>query len=229
MPRLDDIDSLLLDARPKLKEIERGYHSSLESKNIDPKLKIQIKNYLENLRSILDYLGKEVNERYCKRKTRAYFPMGFDSPTKFKKFMDNLYPGLAASNIELFNIIESFQRYTEGSPNTLSLFSTLVNENKHAILSHQTRKETKRITVSRPNGGSVSWSPDNVRFGRGVYIVGAPINPSTQRIVPTDGVNEKLELWISFHFEAISREVLSFLREILTLVESITTTLKANL
>jgi len=80
-------------------------------------------------------------------------------------------------------------------------------------LTPQKRIETRRIKVSRPEGGSVSWDPSSVRFGKGVNIMGAPIDPDTQRIIPTAGVTEQVELWVSFVFENHRVNAFGFCKE----------------
>lgn len=61
---------------------------------------------------------------------------------------------------------------------------TLTNENKHRRLSPQTRTEHRRIRAES-DGGSVEWSPENVRFGSGVSMSGVRVDPGTQRPVPS--------------------------------------------
>jgi hypothetical protein len=68
---------------------------------------------------------------------------------------------------------------------------------KHIDLVPQTKVEERRVTVSREGGGSVSWG-QGVTFGPVVRVQGAPVDPRTQRIVPTPGVTEKVESWVSF-------------------------------
>ena len=73
-------------------------------------------------------------------------------------------------------------------------------------LTPQTKTETKRVTVSRGDG-SVSWG-SGVTFGRGVSVMGVPIDPATQMPVPNNIVETKVENWISFLFEGSDINVL---------------------
>ena len=50
-------------------------------------------------------------------------------------------------------------------------------------------------------------------FGGGVSVMGAPINPATQRIVPTPGVTEKIETWVSFVIEGYHVNAAGFCKE----------------
>ena len=71
--------------------------------------------------------------------------------------------------------------------------------------------EQRRITVSRPGGGAVSWGP-GVTFGGSVSVMGAPIDPRTQRIVPTPGVT-KIETWVSFNIQGYGVNAAAFCAE----------------
>ena len=62
-------------------------------------------------------------------------------------------------------------------------------------------------------GGKVEWDPSSARFGPGVVIVGAPIDPRTQRIVPTAGVTEEVEVWVAFVLEGPDVNALDFCQE----------------
>jgi len=80
----------------------------------------------------------------------------------------------------------------------LKLLKEITPEGKHIRLTPQKRLETRRIKVSRPEGGSVSWDISAVKFGQGVRVLGAPIDPRTRRIILTPEVTEELEIWVSF-------------------------------
>jgi len=80
-------------------------------------------------------------------------------------------------------------------------------------LTPQKREEARQITVSGPSG-EVSWDESSVKFGTGVNIMGAPVDPRTQRIVPTPGVTEKVEVWVSFILEDYGVNALGFCKEV---------------
>ena len=88
MGRLDDINALIEVADEQLQTIETEYNKSLNSQVISPKLPVYIKNYLENLRSPLDYLAKEICEKILLKTKRhqTYFPVSCENS---KAFMDN--------------------------------------------------------------------------------------------------------------------------------------------
>ena len=81
MSRLDDIKAVLEVADELLQNIQSEYDQSLSSKAISPKLSVYIKNYLENLRSPLDYLASEICEKILSKSKahKAYFPISCEN------------------------------------------------------------------------------------------------------------------------------------------------------
>ncbi len=68
----------------------------------------------------------------------------------------------------------------------------------------QVRTEQQRIT-STSEGGSVSWDPNSVTFGSGVFIHGNRVDPKTQ--LPVGG-NLTKEILIGWNFEGTETNVL---------------------
>jgi len=52
-----------------------------------------------------------------------------------------------------------------------------------------------------------------VKFGPNVEVMGAPVDPITQRIVPIPGVSEQVEIWVSFVLEGYGVDALGFCKE----------------
>ena len=82
--------------------------------------------------------------------------------------------------------------------------------------------EERRITVTGPSGGKVSWGP-GVTFGSGVSVAGAPIDPRSQRIVPTPGVTEEIEIWVSFEIQGYGVNAAGFCTDTCRAVRRIAT------
>ena len=76
----------------------------------------------------------------------------------------------------------------------------------------QTRTEIERVKASS-GGGSVEWSPQNVKFGNGVSILGVPVDPSTQLPIPHPSIEVKRIVWVDFRFEGIDKSALGLLKE----------------
>jgi hypothetical protein len=109
----------------------------------------------------------------------------------------------------------------------LGILNDLAVQGKHIDLVPQTRIEERRITVTGP-GGSVSWSAGNVTFGSGVSVSGAPIDPKTQRIVPTPGTMEKIEIWVNFLIAGYEVNAAGFCKDACARVRKLVTELSAE-
>lgn len=211
--RKDDVDALITRSRKDFGTVEAAYQRCLHDHTISAELRIDIKNLCGNLRSILDYIARDIRETHCgsaNPSVRFYFPIMPDS-TQFQNQMNNWYPGLRAACPDLWNYLESIQSYRP-SYTWLGKFNRLNNENKHESLVEQTRTETQRVNVSF-SGGSVNWDPSAVKFGSGVFIGGVPMNPSTQ--MPVSSPSQKVEriIWVDFRFDGIDESALGLLRQ----------------
>ena len=214
LTRKDSIEALLSKSKQQFEDIIREYQLSLNKQNISDILKVDIKNYCENIRSILDYLAHEIHDKYCSTSTRAkyYFPILPDNE-QFAARMSRWYPSLISSNNSIYSYLESIQPY---NPNCawLGEFNKVNNDNKHADLVEQTKTQSERITAkSNSSKSSVTWSPQNVKFGSGVYINGVPVNPKTQMPEPSPNQTVTKEIWVDFIFEGINISAISLLKK----------------
>lgn len=211
--RKDDVDALITRSRKDFDAVEAGYQKCLHDHAISAELRIDIKNLCGNLRSILDYIARDIRETHCasaNSSVRFYFPIMLDA-TQLQNQMNNWYPGLSAACVDLWNYLESIQPY-HTSYAWLGKFNRVNNENKHESLVEQTRTETQRVNVSF-GGGSVSWNPSAVKFGSGVFIGGVPVNPSTQMPVPSPSQKVERIIWVDFRFDGINESALGLLRQ----------------
>lgn len=184
--KFNDINAVLEKAKSTLDTLEIKYNESLHDQNISDELLVEIKDYLGNLRSALDYIWNKISS--------GYFPIANSSADFLAK----------TSNIDqkYSNIIQAHQDY---DPNSwIRCFSLFRNKNTHITLVPQKRTETQRIKSTHTGGGSVSWDPNSVRFGSGVYINGAPVNPSTQMPINTPDTTITKEIWVDFIFDGSS-------------------------
>lgn len=212
--RQADIQALLMQAQQQLREVENKYQSSLTAKSVSLDLKVKIKNLCENLRSVLDYLAHDIRETKCsqaKENDRFYFPILPDRK-QFESKMREWFPKLDSTAPDLWSYLESIQPYHGAQSEWLGQLNRVNNENKHSALVEQTRTEIERIKASS-GGGSVEWSPQNVKFGNGVSILGVPVDPSTQLPIPHPSIEVKHIVWVDFRFEGIDKSALGLLRE----------------
>jgi len=180
--KFSDINAVLKKANDSIGKIEQEYNKSLTTQNISDDLLVEIKDYLGNLRSSLDYLRSKVSKHK--------FPI-----CKTEKEFDNSTTDL--SN-EVKNAIKKWQPFQEN--NWIGWFNILNNKSKHLTLIPQKRRESVETRVSHPQGGSVSWG-QGVTFGSGVSVMGVPIDPSTQMPVPNNIVRTEKITWVNFEFD----------------------------
>ena len=212
--RKSQIEALFLRAKKQLADITEEYKNSLANQNISDLLKVDIKNFCENLRSVLDYLSHEIHELYCfsSSNSRFYFPILPDN-SQFTSCMNQWFPSLSTNNVAIYSFLESIQPY---QPNYkwLGDFNKVNNENKHGSLVQQTREETIKITAkSTLSGGSVTWIPKSVKFGSGVYINGVLVNPVTQMPIPSQTQTLTKTIWVDFIFDGINQSALNLLND----------------
>jgi hypothetical protein len=227
MSRKIDIEALLKRAETTLQKISSEYNNSLHSKTVSADLRIDIKDYFSNLRSILDYIAHNIVDKYCPNvnpKNNLYFPIRADL-NAFVAEMTKSYPDLITNNKTVYDILENLQPFKKDENKWLTFFNKLNNENKHERLVAQTRTETKNVTVTGQGGGSVSWG-SGVTFGSGVSIMGVPIDPNTQLPIPNNIVKTEIVTWVDFQFENINVSALWLTKESFKQISQIYSDLK---
>ena len=187
-----------------------SYNKALEGKVI-PDLEIELKQYLENIRSILDYTAHDIEHHYLLGRDIVHFPIvGKSSDLKsFEGAVGRNLPSLKEKSAILYKYLESIQPYHDNY-RWLGDLSDVTNIKKHTNLIPQKRMEDSFVTVSSGNG-SVSWG-SGVTFGSGVSIMGVPIDPYTQMPVHNNSINVKKEIWVDFVFEGSEISILGLLR-----------------
>jgi hypothetical protein len=231
MSRQSDIAALLSRAEQQLQAIAKEYNSSLHAQEIAAPLRVDIKNFCENLRSVLDYLAHDIQDKYCPKSEpnkRFYFPILPDA-NQFSARVNQWFPGLQAADPTVWAELEKWQPYQPGNA-WIGHFNTLNNKNKHGALVPQTRQEVaSRVQANIAGGGSVSWYPKNVHFGSGVFIGGVPVNPVTQMPIPDPRLNVVKTVWVDFFFDGLGVSALGLLRESIKGVTAINGALSQHL
>lgn len=193
-----------------LKDQVSEYQKSFKNKEVSPRAIIITHEIIEKLRHILDQQTRRVWEKEIaptleekeKKKAKVYFPIT-DSPEAFKSTTGRAYlSGNKAAHKKLYSFLLKYQPFTSNENYWFKIIREIAKQ-KHIDLLPQTKSEkVRRITVSSKSG-EVSWMPNNVKFGSGVKVLGATINPQTQRIIPTSEVSETIETWVSFKIKDI--------------------------
>jgi hypothetical protein len=231
--RRDDVRALLDHAKNQLrgpdgKNMRRQYEESLGAKIVPATPRIEVKNFMENLRSALDYLAKDIYEaviepRLAKAgkqsKKEVYFPYGKDEHG-FKSSIGTNLPDLQALNPPIYDAIEAVQPHKSGN-DWLCQLCRIVNEKKHDLLTPQSRTETQTMTASA-GGASVTLPINNPNVsiqqgsGASVTIGGVPVRLSNQGIEPLGpGLTRTVTTWVSFRFADTNTEVLPLLEKAL--------------
>lgn len=187
--KFSDINAVLKKAKDSIDKIEKEYNESLTAQNISDDLLVDIKDYLGNLRSSLDYLRGKVSKNN--------FPI-----CKNEKEFDNSTTDL--SN-EVKDAIKKWQPF-QGN-DWISWFNILNNKSKHLTLIPQKRSEQKTMTA-KTESVSVTMPIDNPNFSihQGnncqVFLGGVPVKFTNQGIVPlAPGLQTEITTWVSFEFD----------------------------
>ncbi len=207
-----DIRSQLDRAKELLQELERACNNELQTKNVSGKTKNLSQEVLLKIRHLLDQaIYKFFKKHYLnnlsdsdKKSARVYFPI-----VSKREDLKSVLGRAKMSNIEtkyrnFYQFLDSIQPYNK---NYLWLkYLAKYSSEKHIRLTPQTKTETKRVTVSCGNS-SISWGP-GVTFGKGVSVMGVPIDPTTQMPIPNNVAETKVENWVSFLFKDSNVNVL---------------------
>jgi hypothetical protein len=221
--RKDSVEALLKRSEKDIGKIEEEYRTSLKATRVSSDLKIEIKHFCEDLRSVLDYLANDIREASCpnaKPKEKFYFPILPDRK-KFEDKTNEWFPDLGKNNPDLWSYVESVQPYHTGYK-WIDMFNKINNDNKHSNLVEQTQTEIEEIRVTSQNGTRVSWNRKGVTFGPGVYIAGVPVNPNTQLPVPNPSQKVEKIVWVDFQFAGMGISALQLLRQTLEGIKKIT-------
>lgn len=213
----ENIAVTLDSAEENLSKLLAEYERSLTAKNVTAKAVDLTHQICMQLRSVLDRIAyrcwslkvaPHLSEKdHAAAKAHIYFP-GATSQEAFDSTLGK-WRLKQADHPSLHSYLLGQQPFTSDRNEWLAVLFDLAVKGKHIDLTPQKRIEERRITVSVPNGGSVSWGP-GVTFGGGVSVMGAPIDPRTQRIVPTPGITEKIETWVSFLIDGHNVNAVSF-------------------
>jgi hypothetical protein len=216
-------------AREHFTHIEEAYNASLSEKEIRPKLLIEIKNLMENLRSALDFAAHGLFQNYgssTASNPKIYFPYASlrQSKEEFQKSrrIDACIPGFSTSRPDIATKLESYQHFAAPDNTWLPLFMDLNNENKHQQLTPQVRKEAKELRISS-GGASISMGPGaSVSIGPGASIqIGGLVIPGGQSFdvnkppVTIGPGRKEVITWVSFHFSTNDEPVLPLLKQAL--------------
>lgn len=216
-----ELESTLDRADELLRELEDEYKKSLQAQNVSERARNLTDEVLQKLRNALDhtmtgvwgkYIAPNLSQRDRER-ARVYFPIANDLNSLRSILGRQGMADLDKVHKNLYDFLLKQQPFSSEENRWLHLLKEIAAKGKHVRLTPQKRTKARRIKVSSREGDSVSWDPSSVKFGPGVRAMGAPVDPRTQRIVPTPGVTEQVEIWVSFIFDGYGVNALGFCKE----------------
>lgn len=199
------IDEILSAISIQLKSIENDI-------NLEKINRVTIKNTMENLRSVLDYIAIDINNKLSSPKSKAYFPYSKER----ELFNNSVQKNLPNLNIELpniYNLIKEIQPFESGD-DWLSVICNLVNFAKHNDLSSIEKKEifdgitaggidiNKCKNISLENVGTTSVYIKKIKIVDGEII----------ELIIDNFSKVELLSYISFSFSNNEYEILPFLK-----------------
>jgi len=232
----EDALELVNESKETLAEIKAAYEDSLHDQEIKPKLLIKIKNFMENLRSALDFTAHDLYDKYGTSSgdtPNIYFPYAWDeldlNGFRAKNRIEKCIPGLISNRSDIASRIESHQHFSHADNWWLPKFMDLNNENKHQRLTPQTRKETKQLNIKSSGGGaSISLGGSaSISLGHGASIqIGDTFIPGGQTFDANNppiirGGTKEVITWASFEFTDNNQPVVPFLAASLNGAEKI--------
>lgn len=200
-----NIEVTMKTADKRLSELLNEYDSCLHNKAVSPEALQLTHDICGLLRSVLDRSARRYWEVHVspalsdvdRKAATIYFPVAKDLQSLDSILGRWRWKTVRDQHGAVYDYMLGQQAFSNQANAWLPIVDDLAVAGKHIDLSPQTKTEERRITVNGP-GGQVSWNPSGVTFGHGVFINGAPVNPTTQRIVPTVGVTERIETWVHF-------------------------------
>jgi hypothetical protein len=174
MKAFEDALHLVSHCAERLPTLRAGHDRCLADKAVEPGFQIEVKNFMENLRSALDYCAAGLFDKYGnaeKPNPKVYFPYaeGGESRQTFReKTVQRCIPGLLASRPDIVKRLEDYQ-YFGNTGNWLALLAKLTNENKHNRLTPQVEKQytAVEITATIPPGKTIEIDLRKIPLGGG--------------------------------------------------------------
>lgn len=193
----NDIEAVLIKAEKTIPKIEEEYLKCLKEEKIPDSLLVDIKDYLSNLRSALDYVWHKIPNV-----SDGYFPIA-NSSADFTAKTNKIDP-------QYSTILEKYQDYNSNS--WIRCFSLFRNKNTHVTLVPQKRVETPSINIEHNGVGIRLSGGASIHMGYGASISlggaiipgGQTISPHSNGLVGDSRLNVKREIWVDFVFDGSS-------------------------
>ena len=238
MKRYNDVFLLIQESKKQLDEVKKSYDKSLEDKSLD--IRINVKNLMENLRSILDYTARDIYEDVCRNHRQKLgktdprninFPYGRNE-NDFKAGIVSNLPNINNLSPSIYAAIKSIRPFVSNN-SWLCDLCEMNNTNKHDKLTPQIRNEIETYTVKGPNVEVriISNNP-NVKVTSqpgAVKINGVPAQFTHEGIkTEPSHLQHRRDVWVSFVFEGTNINVLNLLNNAVPGIEALVISIYGN-
>lgn len=144
-----EILDIFNETQKQLTDIRSSYNKLKKDDDVPTSLKVGVKNFLENVRSILDHIAFQIfqDENLIKKDDDVYFPLYCKNKSAFESFMERRLPGLINQNSNLYSRLEAIQFYNDPKKREWMKDLRIVNENKHRKLSTQEKGEADVLEI----------------------------------------------------------------------------------
>lgn len=205
----------MMDRADKLvAELKAVYNRDLAAKNVSPEALNLTHEIIEKCSNTLDQSMSLLFQREIKPRIQnppkkgGYFPAGKDENAYRSTLGQWNATDLQTINADADAKLRSLQPFTNGKNAIYARIKEFASH-KHTGLRPQIRTEQKRVNVTRPGVGGVSWGP-GVTFGGNVSVMGVPINPKTQMPAHNHGIDVKVDIWVNFLIEGTRDDAAGF-------------------
>ena len=235
MDYFQDAKELIEHAKETFEKIKVAYSESINNTEIKKSLLIEIKNFLENLRSSLDYSAHGLFVKYGfskKTNCKIYFPYATlkNSKVEFqtKRIIERNIPGIEGRP-DIVKLIESYQHFENPYNKWLAQFMELNNENKHLKLTPQIKKNLKQLYIGSGGTYVPLAGPDieiklpksmKISYGDATIEGGQTFSAENPPIIKGKGFSV-IKSYKAFLFEKNKEEVIPFLANSLSKIEKI--------
>ena len=162
--RKKHIDSLLKSEKDRITNIDKIINKSVEDNIFYDEIDIEFKNFLDNLKSALDYCAHDISDKYAKGLIKkVYFPIKTSEKTLASGRDKKLQESVKIANRPLYDYIENIQQNIDKEFKWLKEFNKLVVENKHEDFTVKWLNSSNRIRFES-NIGTIDWDEKNVNI-----------------------------------------------------------------
>ncbi len=173
MKRELDIHALLEKSKEMIGLLEEKYKKITNPSEITLSIKVEILQFLNTLRPVLDYLAADIAELVRRKELdrTPYFPCRI-STKHFEKDIKKKIPSLKEYFPDIYDYLLSKQPFISINNNWWTTFNNITNKNKHNSLSNQILLKQNQMSVGNGNlvirGGYIKVSKGAIINGEKV-------------------------------------------------------------